>query len=138
MSIYSVGDKFEIEIDRIYKTKQNGEKKFLYGIKGFNSLVFDEYGLNQLNQTNIVPMICAGEIVILPDYENNRETYILVTEWYMNGNEQWIKGITENGDTLHCPEKSVDKTGYSSVIFEDVKSQIVNVRKILNPNENTD
>ena len=41
---YKVGDKFIIEIDSVM-TNKNGT---LYGIKGFNSLVFDEYGLGRL------------------------------------------------------------------------------------------
>lgn len=43
---YKVGDKFIIEIDSVM-TNKNGT---LYGIKGFKSLVFDEYGLEQLER----------------------------------------------------------------------------------------
>lgn len=46
MSDYKVGDKFIIEIDKIFK--QDGEK--LYRAKGMKSLVFDDYGLNRLSQ----------------------------------------------------------------------------------------
>ena len=44
MSSYKVGDKFIIEIDKIFN--QDGET--LYRAKGMKSLVFDEYGLNIL------------------------------------------------------------------------------------------
>lgn len=39
------GDKFVIEIESVFGGK-NGEK--LYRVKGFNSLVFDDYGLEKL------------------------------------------------------------------------------------------
>lgn len=41
----NAGDKFIIEIDSVFGGK-NGEK--LYRVKGFNSLVFDDYGLEKL------------------------------------------------------------------------------------------
>ena len=41
----NVGDKFVIEVDRVF-TDDNGNK--LYRIKGFNSLVFDENGIEKL------------------------------------------------------------------------------------------
>jgi hypothetical protein len=43
---YKIGDKFVIEIDSVM-TNKNGT---LYGIKGFKSLVFDDYGLEQLER----------------------------------------------------------------------------------------
>lgn len=47
MSNYKVGDKFEIEIDSEFVDENDNE---LYRIKGFNSLVFDEKGLNKLKR----------------------------------------------------------------------------------------
>ena len=44
---YNIGDKFIIEIDS--KMTRNGERT-IYGIKGFNSLVFDDEGLKRLTQ----------------------------------------------------------------------------------------
>ena len=41
----NAGDKFVIEIDSVFGGKK-GEK--LYRVKGFNSLVFDDYGLEKL------------------------------------------------------------------------------------------
>ena len=46
MATYKPGDKFVIEIDSVMTSK----KGTLYGIKGFKSLVFDEYGLSQLEK----------------------------------------------------------------------------------------
>lgn len=43
-----VGDKYVIEIDSVLTTK----KGTLYVIKGFKSLVFDEYGLEKLEKYN--------------------------------------------------------------------------------------
>lgn len=52
MSKYNVGDKFMIEIDKVVKGFSNDADK-LYRIKGFNSLVFDEYGLDKLLKTPV-------------------------------------------------------------------------------------
>lgn len=49
MATYKPGDKFVIEIDSVM-TNKNGT---LYGIKGFKSLVFDEYGLSQLEKEDV-------------------------------------------------------------------------------------
>ena len=43
----NIGDKYIIEIDRKY---DEAGWPILYGIKGFNSLVFDEYGLEKLKE----------------------------------------------------------------------------------------
>lgn len=43
---YNVGDKFVVEIGRILWD----DEMFVYGIKGFNTLTFDEYGLDRLKK----------------------------------------------------------------------------------------
>ena len=43
---HKVGEKFIIEIDSVMTNK----KGTLYGISGFNSLVFDDYGLEKLEK----------------------------------------------------------------------------------------
>ena len=50
--MYEVGDKFIIEIDKIYANTTNHGCEKVYRIKGFNSLVLDENGLNQLQRCN--------------------------------------------------------------------------------------
>lgn len=45
--MYKKGDKFVIEIDDIMT---GCDSKTLYRIKGFNSLVFDDYGLEQIGK----------------------------------------------------------------------------------------
>lgn len=54
-----VGDKFVIEIGEVFKAtgtymaygcEENGYEENLYRIKGFNSLVFDDNGLNKLEK----------------------------------------------------------------------------------------
>ncbi len=49
--MYKIGDKFIIEIG---DTFNNTERETLYRIKGFNSLVFDEYGLDKLDKASEV------------------------------------------------------------------------------------
>lgn len=69
---YKIGDKFVIEIDSVMTNK----KGTLYGIKGFKSLVFDEYGLEQLER---IPKeddcIKAGDVV----FNDSTESYAIVT-----------------------------------------------------------
>ncbi len=48
-SQYKPGDKFEIEIDSVFESNDKSNHT-LFRIKGFKSLVFDEQGLNKLNQ----------------------------------------------------------------------------------------
>jgi hypothetical protein len=53
MSKYNVGDKFVIEIEKAFKDeKEPFGLPVLYRIKGFNALVFDEYGLDKLQKLN--------------------------------------------------------------------------------------
>lgn len=49
MSKYKVGDKFVIEIAQVFE-RATSERKPLYRIKGFRSLVFDDYGLRLLKK----------------------------------------------------------------------------------------
>lgn len=67
--MYKVGDKFVIEIERVSPpVDRNREKDALYRVKGFNTLVFDDYGLDKLEK-----------------YENN-----VVTKTYEDGlNDAW-------------------------------------------------
>lgn len=51
---YKVGDKFVIEIDSVMTNK----KGRLYGIKGFKSCVFDDYGLEQLDKLEVCDDTC--------------------------------------------------------------------------------
>lgn len=46
--MYKKGDKFVIEIDNVIVDEKG--TVFLYTIKGFNALVFDQYGLDKLSQ----------------------------------------------------------------------------------------
>ena len=51
---YKKGDKFIIEIDSEYLNPEIGATpKYLYKIKGFNSLVFDKNGLDKLQKYEV-------------------------------------------------------------------------------------
>lgn len=50
MNKYNIGDKFLIEIESVLSDKDLPFEQDLFKIKGFNSLVFDEYGLNKLQK----------------------------------------------------------------------------------------
>ena len=79
MSKYKVGDKFIIEIEKIYESSLKGIDVFeditepLYKIKGFNSLVFDKNGLDKLEEVadkkNFITSenIRVGDVVTVGD-----------------------------------------------------------------------
>lgn len=50
MGNYTVGDKFVIKINEVFKTTADGVTGTLYRVFGFNSLVFDERGLDRLEK----------------------------------------------------------------------------------------
>ena len=73
MSKYKVGDKFIIEIEKIYESSLKGIDVFedmeepLYKIKGFNSLVFDKNGLDRLEEVADKKNFIASENIRVGD-----------------------------------------------------------------------
>ena len=90
MSKYKVGDKFIIEIEKVYESSLKGIDVFedmeepLYKIKGFNSLVFDKNGLDRLEEVAdkkngiTTDNIRVGDMV--QDYIDNTKAIILDKE----------------------------------------------------------
>lgn len=73
---YKVGDKFIVEIEEIYNgdLAKHEEHMHLHRIKGFNSLVLDEYGLDRLQQIN--PKLKIEDIDdMLAEYDLKKESY---------------------------------------------------------------
>lgn len=68
MNKYKVGDKFIVEIEEIYNGDlvKHEEHIHLHRIKGFNSLVLDEYGLDKLQQYE-------EEVIATKFYEKGRQ-----------------------------------------------------------------
>lgn len=87
--MYKTGDKFIIEIDSVMTNK----KGKLYGVKGFNSLVFDENGLDRMASYN-------------EEFDNNEEV-IANAEKY-----GYDKGLS---DAWECAKQVYDLS------FSDVK-----------------
>ena len=76
MSKYKVGDKFIVEIEEIYNgdLAKHEEHMHLHRIKGFNSLVLDEYGLDKLQQIN--PKLKIEDIDdMLAEHDLKKEAY---------------------------------------------------------------
>ncbi len=72
MSKYNKGDKFELEIEQVMESAMTG-RNALYRIKGFSSLVFDDYGLSLLKQVK------TEEVETEPDWTKvSVDTPILV------------------------------------------------------------
>lgn len=46
----AVGDKYIIELEEVYHGENHPNSLELYRVKGFNTLVFDHYGLNRLER----------------------------------------------------------------------------------------
>lgn len=84
---YKVGDKFVIEIDSVMTNKKGN----LYGIKGFKSLVFDDYGLEQLER---IPddddCIKVGDVVV----SDSTGSYAIVTRV---GGDDWLYLLFADG-----------------------------------------
>lgn len=59
--MYHVGDKFIIEIDRVYTS----DGRTLYGIRGYNALVFDDAGLMRLDRPGKIEAVqtCEGILI---------------------------------------------------------------------------
>ena len=68
MSKYKVGNKFIVEIEEIYNGDlvKHEEHIHLHRIKGFNSLVLDEYGLDKLQKYD-------EEVIATKFYEKGRQ-----------------------------------------------------------------
>lgn len=67
MAKFKVGDKFEIEIAEVFKGAESGNDK--YRIKGFDSLTFDDKGLEKIRQNSksAEREYKVGDIVYVPE-----------------------------------------------------------------------
>ena len=80
----NAGDKFVIEIDSVF-VGRHAEK--LYRVKGFNSLVFDDYGLEKLTAYKEPEKATAPDQELTPDvgmvYQHREvpESCVVVTEF---------------------------------------------------------
>lgn len=87
MSKYEVGDKFIIEIDKKYITRDGN---VLYKVFGFNSLVFDDNGLNKLIPYEEKPKITNAEKFkeifgeSLPEWYVNVKSSLAFDTWCKN------------------------------------------------------
>ena len=84
MKNYEVGDRFVIEIDKVFS--QDGET--LYRVKGMKSLVFDEYGLNILE-----PLSAYTDLLETKIRRQAAEITRLLSE-----NEELKKGLESDRD----------------------------------------
>ena len=120
----NVGDKFVIEIDKVFTESNNGNK--LYRIKGFNSLVFDENGIIRLEKfepkIRIIP-VCGN---VWKDVKTGEEEIVII-----NNDDDIIFGInlqTRRGlvmpfshfVTKYEPTIGVDYSHELGVIFGDL------------------
>ena len=119
---YKAGDKFEISIGEVLKSDNLGN---IYRIAGFHSLVFDDYGLDQLKQIQPEKPICPVEVGDMA-YFNTLDEQILgiVTgiEFDESGSDKqkgmwWVQGITKDGSTIGSYDvRKVKETAYKCFI----------------------
>lgn len=65
---YEKGDRFIIEIDDVMESRNtNGEPRYVYRMKPFNTLVMDEYGLDRLTKMDNDEPVTAEEVMKAPD-----------------------------------------------------------------------
>ena len=90
---YNVGDKFVIEIGEVYSSglpfANDDEPSILYRIKGFNSLLFDENGLDKLKKLE-KSAVCVDWSKVAVD------TPILVSNYGNHWNKRYFAKY-ENG-----------------------------------------
>ena len=106
---YKTGDKFVIEIDSVM-TNKNGT---LYGIKGFKSLVFDDYGLEQLEKIRDDDRsFKVGDVV----HCRTTESYAVVTKVF---DEADFYLLFRDGSAGIHPKKKWEKTGLCCPAIRD-------------------
>lgn len=115
MSKYKVGDKFIIEIEKIYESSLKGIDVFedmaepLYKIKGFNSLVFDKNGLDKIEKIKSTLPIPYSEA-----YKNGmNDTWDIARELCKTGyndctemfGDETVEHVIKNFNPLEVKEK---------------------------------
>jgi hypothetical protein len=106
---YKTGDKFVIEIDSVMTNK----KGTLYGIKGFKSLVFDDYGLEQLEKIRDDDRsFKVGDVV----HCRTTESYAVVTKVF---DEADFYLLFRDGSAGIHPKNEWEKTGLCCPAIRD-------------------
>lgn len=123
MRKYNVGDKFVIEIDEVFRNDADDiiHEEELYRIKGFESLVFDNYGLDKLHQA-ITPV------------EDGLVDKVKVTEAYNKGLEDAWELMKKIIKMYSESRKGILGT-YFSPIDEGSKNLLLNVMNMNKPQE---
>lgn len=101
MPKYNVGDKFVIEIDKVYDTDSEG--KSVYKMKGFDSLVMTDFGLDKLKELNDIETV--KEEVDIPPYNIGDIIYWDGDLYFYNGY------YVEDGDVKICITADKDSVG---------------------------
>ena len=118
---YKAGDKFEISIEEVLKSDNLGN---IYRIAGFHSLVFDDYGLDQLKQILPDQPKCPVEVGDMAYFNAFDEQQILgivtgieLDESSKMGTMWWVQGITKDGSTIGSYDvQKVKETAYKCFI----------------------
>lgn len=110
MSKYNVGDKFVIEIDKVFDTDSEG--KSIYKIKGFDSLVMTDFGLDKLKDSeqnsDMIPPYNEGDILEVEECLYYYNGYELPNENYLKKDKSTLflvdcKGSVGDKDKLGRP-----------------------------------
>ena len=131
MNKYKVGDKFIIEIAEVYENVLNGidalaTSELLYKIKGFNSLVFDENGLDRLEEVADKKNFIASENIRVGDVVTvgNGDIKFICTKDNASGDYSKCHLLSSDGSVWEDCKKSDCKKVGKSVKIGDLLEKI--------------
>lgn len=118
-----VGDKFIIEIEEVFKATGTymacGEN--LYRVKGFNSLVFDDNGLNKLEkyEPRTKEDFEFGDLVEILEGEYRGQRFHVT-----NSSGLQVNGIDRNGHTYRIEKFKLYNTGWRCDDFLNLEKML--------------
>ena len=125
-----VGDKFIIEIGEVFTAKgtymaygceENEYEENLYRVKGFNSLVFDDNGLNRLEkyEPRTKEDFEFGDLVEILEGEYRGQRFHVT-----NSSGLQVNGIDRNGHTYRIEKFKLYNTGWRCDDFLNLEKML--------------
>lgn len=115
----NVGDKFIVEVEKIWG-RPDGKK--IYFMKGFNTLIFDDNGINRLEKYDPKPRKAKKDALVLKvgdaiHYPGCTTTYIVVG-YNEKADEKWFEVF----NTKTCKTSYISPVDISKWVKEDPPS----------------
>lgn len=135
-----VGDKFIIEIDEVFKAKgtykayggeENEYEENLYRVKGFNSLVFDDNGLNRLEKYEPPEEEKSSPVNVGDEIEDENGARWFVTAIQKRNDSVFdVFGVGFDGHTHNTNTAKAKRTGYRNRHIVDALAWTVPVEML--------